>query len=125
MQQNLEDATELPLLQSKVSVPIITPEFVHRPRLINRLNESLKGPLTLLSAPAGFGKTHLLADWVSCAGYLRRPGGIFPKPPIDNHDVDHPAPDDAGDTTEAVELKVAQPLGWESVHQGPDEDGHD
>ena len=67
MQQNLENKAELPLLQTKISVPIVPPVFVHRPRLINRLDQGLKGPLTLLVAPAGFGKTHLLVDWVSSA----------------------------------------------------------
>ena len=32
-------------------------------RLIQRLNESTHGPLTVLTAPAGFGKTSLLVEW--------------------------------------------------------------
>ena len=36
-----------------------------RERLIERLNEGTCGPLTLVSAPAGFGKTSLLASWLS------------------------------------------------------------
>jgi LuxR family maltose regulon positive regulatory protein len=38
-------------------------ELVPRPRLLRRLNEGLAGKLTLISAPAGFGKTTLLACW--------------------------------------------------------------
>lgn len=38
--------------------------MVSRPRLIERLNEGLHRKLTLVSAPAGFGKTTLLSEWV-------------------------------------------------------------
>ena len=34
-----------------------------RPRLLARLNDGLRGPLTVIAAPAGFGKTTLLAAW--------------------------------------------------------------
>lgn len=54
---------ELPLLSTKFAVPLISPEFIPRPRLVERLNEGARGPLTLLAAPAGFGKTSLLAEW--------------------------------------------------------------
>src|SRR5688572_6256873 len=37
--------------------------MVERPRLMARLSEGLRGPLTLVSAPAGFGKTTLIAEW--------------------------------------------------------------
>src|SRR5947209_3654225 len=57
-----------PLLATKRHVPRPRPQLVHRPRLIQRLQQSLQRPLTLLSAPAGFGKSTLLADWLaSCA----------------------------------------------------------
>ncbi len=42
--------------------------MVHRRRLIERLNEGLSGNLTLLSAPAGFGKTTLLSEWLADCG---------------------------------------------------------
>jgi LuxR family maltose regulon positive regulatory protein len=54
---------ELPLLSTKFGVPLIAAEFVPRPRLVARLNEAARGPLALLAAPAGFGKTSLLAEW--------------------------------------------------------------
>ena len=41
---------------------------MHRSRLINRLNEGISQKLTLLSAPAGFGKTMLLSEWVADCG---------------------------------------------------------
>ena len=52
-----------PLLKTKISVPRLPGEFVHRPRLTERINQGVKGPLTLLTAPAGFGKTNLLIEW--------------------------------------------------------------
>ena len=57
--------TELrpPLLKTKISVPRLPGEFVHRPRLTDRINQGVKCPLTLLTAPAGFGKTNLLIEW--------------------------------------------------------------
>jgi LuxR family maltose regulon positive regulatory protein len=41
--------------------------LVPRPQLIDRLNEGLQGSLILLSAPAGFGKTTLLSEWLRSA----------------------------------------------------------
>src|SRR2546421_571195 len=51
------------LLSTKFYVPVAPGRLVTRPRLARLLNQSLKYPLTLVSAPAGFGKTTLLADW--------------------------------------------------------------
>jgi len=43
--------------------------LVSRPRLIERLNEGMtRNKLTLVSAPAGFGKTTLLSEWASYFG---------------------------------------------------------
>ncbi len=55
----------LPLLTTKLYIPPIRPELVSRPRLIERLNAALYHKLTLISAPAGFGKTTLISDWVA------------------------------------------------------------
>jgi LuxR family maltose regulon positive regulatory protein len=52
------------LLATKLYVPPVRPEMVSRPRLIQRLNSGLHRKLTLISAPAGFGKTTLLAEWL-------------------------------------------------------------
>ena len=54
---------EQPILRTKISVPKVSPEFVHRPRLTERINRGVEGPLTLLLAPAGYGKTSLLIEW--------------------------------------------------------------
>jgi LuxR family transcriptional regulator, maltose regulon positive regulatory protein len=55
---------DAPLLQIKFYIPATRNEFVARPRLIERLNGGLQGRLTLISAPAGFGKTTLISDWL-------------------------------------------------------------
>ncbi len=52
------------LLTTKLYVPTVRSELIPRPRLIERLNEGLRCKLILVSAPAGFGKTTLLSDWV-------------------------------------------------------------
>ena len=53
-----------PLLQTKLHLPAIRPEQVARPRLFERLNAGLFRKLTLISAPAGFGKTTLASAWL-------------------------------------------------------------
>ena len=62
-----------PLLSTKLSIPPLRPDLVPRPRLIERLDEALRAErgLGLVSAPAGFGKTTLVAAWLrrlSCLG---------------------------------------------------------
>jgi LuxR family transcriptional regulator, maltose regulon positive regulatory protein len=51
------------LLATKLHLPSTRPGFVPRARLLQRLTDGLAGELTLVCAPAGFGKTALLADW--------------------------------------------------------------
>ena len=51
------------LLATKFYVPTSPGTLIRRPRLSALLDESLKYPLTLISAPAGFGKTTLLSTW--------------------------------------------------------------
>ena len=53
------------LLATKLHVPRLPPGFVARTRLTARLDEGLAGRMILVSAPAGFGKTALLAAWAS------------------------------------------------------------
>jgi len=55
------------LLRTKLFIPRPRPvaQRVPRPRLVERLNAGLGCKLTLISAPAGFGKTTLLSEWVS------------------------------------------------------------
>ncbi len=51
------------LLKTKLAIPPVRRELVARPHLFARLDESLSGKLTLVSAPAGYGKTTLLSAW--------------------------------------------------------------
>ena len=51
------------LLATKLHVPRPRKGFVARPRLVGALDEGLAGRLILVCAPAGFGKTALVADW--------------------------------------------------------------
>jgi LuxR family transcriptional regulator, maltose regulon positive regulatory protein len=54
-----------PILATKLYIPPLRPHVVIRPRLIERLNEGLHRKLTLIAAPAGFGKTTLVSAWVA------------------------------------------------------------
>ena len=51
------------LLATKLHVPRPRPDLIPRPRLAERLDEGLARGLMLVCAPAGYGKTVLLADW--------------------------------------------------------------
>jgi LuxR family maltose regulon positive regulatory protein len=52
------------LIATKISVPPSRAVLVRRERLFERLDAGLQRKLTVLSAPAGFGKTTLLSHWV-------------------------------------------------------------
>ena len=56
------------LLATKLFVPTARPGLVQRARLMERLQSILTCRLTLVSAPAGFGKTTLVSEWVSSCG---------------------------------------------------------
>ncbi|HSG15204.1 MAG TPA: NACHT domain-containing protein, partial [Anaerolineae bacterium] len=73
------------LLQTKLFVPQLRPNLVPRPRLIERLTQGLhRGrKLTLISAPAGFGKTTLVSEWVA---KVERPAAWLS---MDEGDNDH------------------------------------
>jgi LuxR family maltose regulon positive regulatory protein len=55
-----------PILATKLYIPRPRPNVVHRSRLIERLEEERPSgrKLTLISAPAGYGKTTLLSEWI-------------------------------------------------------------
>ena len=59
-----------PLLATKLYLPPLRQRSVPRPRLVERLNDGLAAGtrLTLVSAPAGFGKTTLVSEWVAGCG---------------------------------------------------------
>ncbi|MFD6565240.1 LuxR C-terminal-related transcriptional regulator [Micromonospora profundi] len=88
---------EPPLLASRLT-PAVPPEpVVARPRLLRRLDEGSAGPVTLVTAPAGWGKTTLLATWVRLAAATPEAGS---------------APDDG----------VGSAPAWVSVEAGDDGD---
>ena len=57
-----------PLLRTKLRLPVTRTELVARPRLQERIVQGLRVPLTLITAPAGFGKTTLVASCVPGRG---------------------------------------------------------
>ncbi len=58
----------VPLLATKFYFPPGRQNFVSRSRLIERLQQGLQCPLTLVSAPAGYGKTTLMSEWRAGVG---------------------------------------------------------
>jgi len=57
------------LLATKFYIPPVRPEIVSRTELIKQLNTGLNHKLTLISAPAGFGKTTLIGEWLGTIQY--------------------------------------------------------
>ena len=53
------------LLQTKLFLPTLRPLLLPRPRLLAKMDSGSAGKLTLISAPAGFGKTTLAAYWLA------------------------------------------------------------
>lgn len=56
------------IVQTKLYIPHVRNAFVHRPRLMRKLDEGLRVKLTLISASAGYGKTTALCDWARRSG---------------------------------------------------------
>jgi len=67
----------MPILATKLYIPPPRAKIVLRPSLIERLNEGLSASrkLTLISAPAGFGKTTLVSEWVAALTPNPSPSG--------------------------------------------------
>lgn len=65
----------IPLLGTKLYIPTWRPGLVSRPRLIERLDQGIERKLTVVSAPADFGKTTLLAEWLATTPAGERPAG--------------------------------------------------
>jgi LuxR family maltose regulon positive regulatory protein len=53
-----------PLLKTKLHIPHRRPDMVPRSLLIKQLNERIQRKLTLITAPAGYGKTNLASEWI-------------------------------------------------------------
>lgn len=63
-----EAAPSWPFLATKLFLPTMAPGFIRRPRLESLLDGATRRALTLVSAPAGFGKSSLVAAWASAVG---------------------------------------------------------
>ena len=62
-----EIAMSMPLLSTKLSAKPPRADFVPRPHLVERLNQGATQKLTLICAPAGFGKSTLVSIWAQQA----------------------------------------------------------
>jgi len=61
-------SSQIPLLQTKLLAPRALSDLVLRPHLDASLDRSCSGKLTLVTAPAGFGKTTAVAEWIRRSG---------------------------------------------------------
>ena len=64
MEPEFAENSQLTPLRTKLRVPPQRPDWISRSRLDKRLDQGFARKLTLISAPAGFGKTTLLVDWI-------------------------------------------------------------
>lgn len=64
MQESADKSGRRRIPRTKISVPEISVRLVSRPRLLTTLDDGSRRRVTLIGAPAGYGKTLLLADWV-------------------------------------------------------------
>jgi len=55
--------TNVPVIRTKLNVPRLTSDHVSRGRLLDMMDRIIEVPLTLVSAPAGFGKSTLVSEW--------------------------------------------------------------
>ena len=76
------------LLNTKLHRPPVTPGLVRRPRLIKQLNRGLSGPLTLVCAGAGTGKTTLVSSWLEEMTARGSPSAPAAWLSLDEHDSD-------------------------------------
>ena len=63
------------LLQSKLHIPVLRSSLVRRPRLLARLEAGRECRLVLVSAPAGYGKTTLVTEWLTDFRLQKGKGG--------------------------------------------------
>jgi LuxR family transcriptional regulator, maltose regulon positive regulatory protein len=64
---------QLPLLSYKLQPPRLYPSLIVRDRLLAQLDAALEQPVTLLCAPAGYGKTTLVSQWLVARGATGHP----------------------------------------------------
>jgi len=54
---------DIPISRTKIVIPALRPEILHRARLLARFNDLLEKKLIIMTTPAGYGKTSLLVDF--------------------------------------------------------------
>lgn len=59
---------ETPILTTKLYMPVPQVTAINRPMLLAKLDQGLSGKLILIAAPAGFGKSTLVSQWVRRRG---------------------------------------------------------
>lgn len=82
-----QDAQSQPydqLQRTKFSAPHLQPRLVARTRLFQQIDQGIQGPLTLISAPAGFGKTTTIGQWLQ---QKKVPAAWLSLEPQDNHPI--------------------------------------
>lgn len=79
-----ERVGESPLLETKLYAPPLRSDLVARPRLVDVIRQGTAHKLTVVVAPAGFGKTTLLAGWLADVARERRGVGWVSLDPSEN-----------------------------------------
>ena len=64
-----DETTPSPILRTKLNRPPVPSEHVHRTRLLDELEKGRERPLTLISAPAGYGKSTLASCWLAASDF--------------------------------------------------------
>jgi LuxR family maltose regulon positive regulatory protein len=111
------------LLPTKLSIPPLRPRLVARPRLTERLNDGLWSAtrprelafarrLTLVAAPAGFGKTTAVIQWLS---NLRDPAAGFESAPSDDRSQNR----NSKSTIRNSQMAIS--IAWFSLDEGDDD----
>ena len=66
MPSNFKDIT---ILRTKLHRPQVTNDIISRTELLDRLNEGRSKPLTLVTAPTGYGKSTLISSWLESSEF--------------------------------------------------------
>ena len=64
-----DETTPSPILRTKLNRPPVPSDHVHRTRLLDELEKGRERPLTLISAPAGYGKSTLASCWLAASDF--------------------------------------------------------